>query len=37
MTTFTEVADTLARITERLRLPVIVDAWPAPMRWQQKV
>ncbi|WP_431276748.1 isocitrate lyase/PEP mutase family protein [Variovorax ureilyticus] len=26
LTTFTEVADTLARITERVRLPVIVDA-----------
>lgn len=26
LTTYTEVADTLARITERVRLPVIVDA-----------
>lgn len=26
LTTFTEVADTLARITERVKLPVIVDA-----------
>ena len=26
LTTFTEVADTLARITERVRLPVVVDA-----------
>src|SRR5215831_11061087 len=26
LTTFTEVADTLARITERVRVPVIVDA-----------
>jgi 2-methylisocitrate lyase-like PEP mutase family enzyme len=26
LTTFTEVADTLAHITERVRLPVIVDA-----------
>ena len=26
LTTFSEVADTLARITERIRLPVIVDA-----------
>jgi 2-methylisocitrate lyase-like PEP mutase family enzyme len=26
LTTFTEVEDTLARITERVRLPVIVDA-----------